>query len=150
MSKKPFSSAILNAIFENFWLKLIALVFALGFYAFIHSEQDAQRTIAVKLVVESPPENVRRFFIAGASLAPRDIAWIAVASRRRRVRHDGWREGCRSGSKKKPCPPCGRHGFEFFERLRVPVPISRVDDARRGPRHRAGRSHRARESHPQG
>lgn len=60
MSKKPFSSAILNAIFENFWLKLIALVFALGFYAFIHSEQDAQRTIAVKLVVESPPENVQR------------------------------------------------------------------------------------------
>jgi len=60
MSEKPFRSAILNAIFENFWLKLIALVFALGFYAFIHSEQDAQRTIAVKLVVEKPPETVPR------------------------------------------------------------------------------------------
>ncbi len=60
MTDKPFSSTILNAIFENFWLKLIALVFALGFYALIHSEQDAQRTIAVKLVVEKPPADVPR------------------------------------------------------------------------------------------
>ncbi|RLB56961.1 MAG: hypothetical protein DRI90_18335, partial [Deltaproteobacteria bacterium] len=60
MKRRTFSGAILNAIFENFWLKLIALVAALGFYGFIHSEQDAQRTIAVKLVVEKPPESVPR------------------------------------------------------------------------------------------
>lgn len=49
-----------DAIFKNFWLKLISLCFALGFYAFIHSAQNAQRVIRVKLVVEKPPENLPR------------------------------------------------------------------------------------------
>lgn len=43
---------------DNLWLKLIALVFSLAFYAFIHSQQDVQRTIAVKLVVRNPPDDV--------------------------------------------------------------------------------------------
>ena len=47
-------------LFNNFWLKLISIVFALGFYGFIHSAQNAQRTVPVKLVVEKPPESVPR------------------------------------------------------------------------------------------
>lgn len=47
-------------VFNNFWLKLISIVFALGFYGFIHSAQNAQRTVPVKLVVEKPPESVPR------------------------------------------------------------------------------------------
>ncbi|MEM6789432.1 MAG: YbbR-like domain-containing protein [Myxococcota bacterium] len=49
--RRPWS----RVLFENLWLKLIALVFSLAFYAFIHSQQDVQRTISVKLVVQSPP-----------------------------------------------------------------------------------------------
>lgn len=49
-----------DAIFKNFWLKLISLCFSLGFYAFIHSAQNAQRVIRVKLVIEKPPENLPR------------------------------------------------------------------------------------------
>lgn len=47
-------------LFDNFWLKLISIVFALGFYGFIHSAQNAQRTVPVKLVVEKPSETVPR------------------------------------------------------------------------------------------
>ncbi|MAH65264.1 MAG: hypothetical protein CMJ27_02570 [Phycisphaerae bacterium] len=50
--------------------------------------------------------------------------------------------------KKKPCPPRGGHGLELFERRCVPVLISRDDDARRGPRHRATRSRPEPESRP--
>jgi hypothetical protein len=56
--RATFKSYLSSLLFENFWLKMIAVVFALGFYAFIHSQTDAQRTVAVKLVVEKPPENV--------------------------------------------------------------------------------------------
>jgi YbbR domain-containing protein len=49
-----------DAIFKNFWLKLISLCFSLGLYAFIHSAQNAQRVVRVKLVIEKPPENLPR------------------------------------------------------------------------------------------
>lgn len=49
-----------KVLFNNFWLKLISLVFALTFYGFIHSAQNAQRTVPVKLVVEKPPETTER------------------------------------------------------------------------------------------
>ncbi len=54
------ASFLKDAIFKNLWLKLIALCFSLGFYAFIHSAQNAQRVIRVKLVIEKPPENLPR------------------------------------------------------------------------------------------
>jgi hypothetical protein len=54
------SRLLFEAVFHNFWLKLISLLFGLGFYAFIHSSQNAQRVIRVKLVTESPPENLPR------------------------------------------------------------------------------------------
>ncbi|MEZ4437452.1 MAG: YbbR-like domain-containing protein [Polyangiaceae bacterium] len=56
----PFGRLFRRLLFDNFWLKLVSLVFALSLYGFIHSAQDAQRTIPVKLVVEKPPESVRR------------------------------------------------------------------------------------------
>ena len=43
-------------LLNHFWLKLIAVLCALSLYAFIHSAQNTQRTIAVKLVAQSPPE----------------------------------------------------------------------------------------------
>jgi YbbR domain-containing protein len=54
------SSFFGRLIFNNFWLKLISVVFALSFYAFIHSAQNAQRTVQVKLVIEKPPESLPR------------------------------------------------------------------------------------------
>jgi len=42
---------------KNIWLKLIALTFALGFYAFIHSERNAQRTLQVAVIANMPPPN---------------------------------------------------------------------------------------------
>ena len=54
------SGRLWGAIVNNFWLKLLSVLFALGFYAFIHSAQNAQRTVAVKLVIEKPPEDLDR------------------------------------------------------------------------------------------
>lgn len=54
------ASFLKDLVFKNFWLKLISLCFSLGFYAFIHSAQNAQRVIRVKLVIEKPPENLPR------------------------------------------------------------------------------------------
>lgn len=50
----------LGGLLSHFWLKLIAVLCALSLYAFIHSAQNTQRTIAVKLVAQSPPEAVKR------------------------------------------------------------------------------------------
>lgn len=60
MSRRSWWGAVSRLLLDNFLLKLISVLFALGFYAVIHSEQNAQRTIAVKLVVEKPPENASR------------------------------------------------------------------------------------------
>ncbi len=54
------TSFLKDAIFKNFWLKLISLAFAFGFYSFIHSAQNAQRVIRVKLVIEKPAETLPR------------------------------------------------------------------------------------------
>jgi hypothetical protein len=53
-----------GALLENFWLKLIALLFALGFYGFIHSAQNMQRTLKVAVVAEMPARNVPRVLIS--------------------------------------------------------------------------------------
>ncbi|MBW2529719.1 MAG: YbbR-like domain-containing protein [Deltaproteobacteria bacterium] len=49
-----------RALFRNFWLKLLSLLFAVGFYAFIHSAQNAQRTLMVDLTVFLPPPGADR------------------------------------------------------------------------------------------
>ena len=58
--KRGGSSFLGQALRENFLLKLSSLIIAIAFYGFIHSAQNAQRTVAVKLVVEKPPESVQR------------------------------------------------------------------------------------------
>jgi len=49
-----------DAMVENLGLKLLSFAFALGLYAFIHTAQDAQRTLPVDVVATPPPENAHR------------------------------------------------------------------------------------------
>ncbi len=49
-----------RALLENFWLKLISLVVALGFYGFLNSTSDTQRALEVPIFYNSPPPEVRR------------------------------------------------------------------------------------------
>jgi hypothetical protein len=49
-----------NLLLRNFWLKLLSLLIALGFYGFIHGTQDAERTLAVPLITYMPPANHAR------------------------------------------------------------------------------------------
>jgi YbbR domain-containing protein len=53
-----------GALFENFWLKLIALVFSLGLYAFMHSGQNAARTISVAIIAQRPPIGSKRVLVS--------------------------------------------------------------------------------------
>ncbi|MEM9692791.1 MAG: hypothetical protein AAGA56_09620, partial [Myxococcota bacterium] len=46
--------------FDNFWLKLVALTFSLGFYGLIHSEQNATRSFEVKILAKEPPEGTNK------------------------------------------------------------------------------------------
>jgi hypothetical protein len=49
-----------EAMIENLGLKLLSFAFALGIYAFVHSAQDAQRTLQVDVVASTPPETAHR------------------------------------------------------------------------------------------
>src|SRR5262245_4743790 len=49
-----------EAMVENIGLKLLSFAFALGLYAFVHSAQDAQRTLQVDVVASTPPETAHR------------------------------------------------------------------------------------------
>lgn len=49
-----------NLLLRNFWLKLVSLVFAVGFYTFIHSAQNVQRTVQVDLTQFLPPKSADR------------------------------------------------------------------------------------------
>lgn len=57
---RRFGGALRRALFRNFWLKLLSLLFAVGFYAFIHGAQNAQRTLMVDLTVFLPPPGADR------------------------------------------------------------------------------------------
>lgn len=54
---------LLDLVLRNFWLKLMALLMALGFYGFIHGTQDAERTLAVPLITYVPPPSHNRQLI---------------------------------------------------------------------------------------
>src|SRR5688572_13946056 len=41
-------------LLENFWLKVMSLLVALSFYAFLHSASTAQRTLQVPIVADMP------------------------------------------------------------------------------------------------
>ncbi len=80
-SKKPrsgFGSALARLFFDNFWLKLISLSFALGFYAFIHSAQNAQRSIQVAIIAEMPPKGAERVLM---TKIPETVYVTVVGSR---------------------------------------------------------------------
>lgn len=52
-----------DALVENIGLKLLSFAFALGLYAFVHSAQDAQRTLPVDVVAKPPPESAHRVLL---------------------------------------------------------------------------------------
>ncbi len=51
---------IRSALLDNLGLKLVSLVCALGFYAFIHGAENAQRTVRVSVVSIMPPDEANR------------------------------------------------------------------------------------------
>jgi len=54
---------IRDLLIENFGLKILSFAFALGFYAFVHGSQDAQRTLPVDVVATPPPEGAHRVLL---------------------------------------------------------------------------------------
>jgi hypothetical protein len=53
---RALGGGLYRLLFSNFWLKLFSALIALGFYAFIHGTQDAERTWAVPLITYMPPQ----------------------------------------------------------------------------------------------
>jgi hypothetical protein len=49
-----------SALLDNLGLKIVSLVCALGFYAFIHGAENAQRTFRVSVVSIMPPDDANR------------------------------------------------------------------------------------------
>jgi hypothetical protein len=60
-----------EALVENLGLKLLSFAFALGLYAFVHSAQDAQRTLQVDVVASTPPESAHRALLTPPPVAVR-------------------------------------------------------------------------------
>jgi hypothetical protein len=56
-------SRIGETLVENLGLKVLSFAFALGLYAFIHSAQEAQRTLPVDVVASPPPEGAHRVLL---------------------------------------------------------------------------------------
>jgi hypothetical protein len=52
-----------DAVFDNIGLKVISIAFSLGFYAFIHGAQNAQRSFPVSVVVLLPREAQNRILL---------------------------------------------------------------------------------------
>ena len=53
-------SFVRRALFDNLWLKLISLAFAIGFYSFINGSRILERSVSVPLVADMPPEDAQR------------------------------------------------------------------------------------------
>jgi len=60
VTSSPVRDFFRGLVFENLGLKLISLVVAFGFYAFIHGGSVAQRTYAVPVVSLMPPADANR------------------------------------------------------------------------------------------
>ena len=58
--KDGWREAIRGVVFDNFGLKALSLLAALGFYAFIHGAENARRTLSVPVVAIQPPETTRQ------------------------------------------------------------------------------------------
>lgn len=57
-------SALFRLLFENFGLKLLSLVVALGFYASLHTSGTAQRTLEVPIVAALPAPGQARALVS--------------------------------------------------------------------------------------
>src|SRR5512135_3105005 len=60
MTTSPLRAFVQGMIFENLGLKILSLICALGFYAFIHGGERAQRRYAVPVVTLMPPPEANR------------------------------------------------------------------------------------------
>jgi YbbR domain-containing protein len=60
----PVLETVKSIFLDNIALKVLSLAFALLLYAFIHSSQDAQRTMAVDLVAQTPPPSAHRLLLS--------------------------------------------------------------------------------------
>ncbi|MCC6525151.1 MAG: YbbR-like domain-containing protein [Polyangiaceae bacterium] len=51
---------IKGVVFDNLWLKVLSLLFAVGFYSFINGSRVVQRTVSVPLIADMPPQSSQR------------------------------------------------------------------------------------------
>jgi hypothetical protein len=58
--KDGWREVLRGLVFDNLGLKVLSLLVALGFYAFIHGAENARRTFAVPVVAIQPPESSRQ------------------------------------------------------------------------------------------
>lgn len=49
---------------ENFWLKMVSLLVAIGFYASLHSTTSAQRTLQLPIVADMPGPDAKRVLVS--------------------------------------------------------------------------------------
>jgi hypothetical protein len=62
--RRRLAALLLGAVFDNFWLKLVSLLFALGLYGFMHGAANAQRTVQVAVIVDMPPDSTPRHLMS--------------------------------------------------------------------------------------
>lgn len=60
ISSAKMTAWLRRALFDNFSLKLISLLCAVGFFVFIHGAERAQRVFPVPVVVVNPPDALNR------------------------------------------------------------------------------------------
>lgn len=60
MTTTTFRDTVRSALLDNLGLKVLSLVFALGFYAFINGAENAERALSVSVVSIMPPDNANR------------------------------------------------------------------------------------------
>lgn len=56
----PIGQRLSSALLQNLWFKVASLVFAVGLYAFMHSGQNAERTVKVAVIADMPPPDAKR------------------------------------------------------------------------------------------
>ncbi|MBI4703141.1 MAG: YbbR-like domain-containing protein [Deltaproteobacteria bacterium] len=61
MTRKRGLKARLRAlVLDNLWLKIVSVIFALGFYGFTHGAENIQRTVSVPVIAKMPPKSAKR------------------------------------------------------------------------------------------
>jgi YbbR domain-containing protein len=78
MTSGGIREALRSALLDNLGLKILSLAFALGFYAFIHGAENAQRTLSVSVVSVMPKEELNRQLM---TQVPTEVAVTLSGSR---------------------------------------------------------------------